>query len=425
MKNLWWAWSLFILLVILSIQCTAENQLLIPAGHWSYRSMAELAKDGLFAGNIRLQFGGDILTRYEMAYYLKQLIVHLEKNQLKVKLTDRQTEILNKLIEEFQDELRMLGINITDLEKMSPSLPHIHKEKDEGYFDLDYVLSNDLSTTANKVDLTIPNLSEPYYFMGEYLTSDLRQKVFFFSPEVYIEPKLLLELKVNNRWDILYSSGDYLQISFIIVKGSFPIGSTKVDGYYFFPLENNPGILDANTEKTIYDLLESLASKYEVNNLWQFKGVLPFSKSLGKEKYARWQMTNGLQIGAFLIHTLPSEAIDTIPGNNQLNAGKFTDIDEWLKNPLFVESQLFESTPNLFPSDILALNNSDLNLNWNNLVTSTTPWLTEREFGLNQQPLSTWENSPWGSPLNDQWSRLMLNFRLFAETSLLEQSFLF
>lgn len=427
MKKMWVVWALLFVIGIVSIQCTAENQLLIPAGHWSYNAMAELAKDHLFDGCKRSEFGRDILTRYEMAYYLKLLIINLEKNrQMESKLTDKHIKILKRLIEEFEDELVMLGIDITDIGKMSPSLPHVHKEDDEGYFDLDYILSNELSANSKNLDLTTPlNLSEPYYFMGEYLTTDLRQKVFFFSPEVYIEPKLLLELKVNNRWDILYSSGDYLQISFIIVKGTFPIGSSKIEGYYFFPMENSKKKLDDTVETGVYNLLNSLASNYEVNNLWQFKGVLPFSKTLGKETYERWQMANGLQIGEFLIRTLPNEGLSTHNESNPLNAGKFADIDEWLKNPLFVENQPFESTTGLLTTDLLKQDQLDINLNWHNLVTSTTPWLNDFDLNINQEPLSTWESYTWGNTFNNQWSRIFLNFQLLSETSFLEQSFLF
>jgi hypothetical protein len=427
MKNLWLILALLVGVIFASMQCHADNALLLPAGHWSYNAMNELAKDGLFNGFQHSQFGSDILTRYELAYYLKLLIVNLEKNkQLEAKLTDKDIRLLKRLIEEFTDELVMLGINIMDLEKMSPSISHIHKD-DEGYFDLDYVLSNDLSTNPNSLDLTIPlNLSEPYYFMGEYLTDDLRQKVFFFSPEVYIDPKLLLELKVNKRWDILYSSGNELQISFIIIKGSFPVGSTKVDGYYFLPVENQKKRLDVDVEKAVYNLVNSLSTNYEVNNLWQFKGSLPFSKTLGEETYERWQMTNGLQIGEFLIRTVPKEDQSSANVGNPLTTSGFADIDEWLKNPLFVENQPLESTTSLFSSDLPVLKQSDIDLNWNNLITSTSPWFNDLDLGLSQDPLATWDNNySWGYTLDNQWSRLMFNFRLLSEKSLLEQSLLF
>lgn len=76
----------------------------VPAGHWAYDSVAELAAAGVVDGYTDGSFGGDkLMTRYEMA-------------QIVAKAMAKGASV-DKLAAEFADELDTLGVKVTNLEK--------------------------------------------------------------------------------------------------------------------------------------------------------------------------------------------------------------------------------------------------------------------------------------------------------------------
>ena len=76
----------------------------VPAGHWAYASVAQLAADGVVDGYADGAFAGDkLITRYEMA----QIVAKAIANGANV----------DKLAAEFADELDTLGVCVAKLEK--------------------------------------------------------------------------------------------------------------------------------------------------------------------------------------------------------------------------------------------------------------------------------------------------------------------
>ena len=76
----------------------------VPAGHWAYDSVAELAAAGVVDGYTDGSFGGDkLMTRYEMA-------------QIVAKAMAKGANV-DKLAAEFADELDTLGVRVANLEK--------------------------------------------------------------------------------------------------------------------------------------------------------------------------------------------------------------------------------------------------------------------------------------------------------------------
>ena len=76
----------------------------VPAGHWAYDSVAQLAADGVIDGYADGAFAGDkLLTRYEMA----QVVAKAMANGANC----------DKLAAEFAEELDSLGVRVAKLEK--------------------------------------------------------------------------------------------------------------------------------------------------------------------------------------------------------------------------------------------------------------------------------------------------------------------
>ena len=81
----------------------------VPAGHWAYDSVAELAAEGVVDGYADGTFGGDkLMTRYEMA-------------QIVAKAMAKGANV-DKLAAEFADELDTLGVRVANLEKKADNV---------------------------------------------------------------------------------------------------------------------------------------------------------------------------------------------------------------------------------------------------------------------------------------------------------------
>src|SRR5690606_41861383 len=89
----------------------AVEELFLPCSHQAYEDLAELARGGLLPG-YPWQYISEqqkTLTRYEMAYYLKGLIIRLDDDLSPPALTAREKYILKRLVQEFGRELTAIG----------------------------------------------------------------------------------------------------------------------------------------------------------------------------------------------------------------------------------------------------------------------------------------------------------------------------
>ena len=83
----------------------------VPADHWAYDAVSQLAADGVIEGYGDNNFKGDKnITRYEMA----QMVA---KAMAKTNVSGNDKAILDKLAAEFSDELNNLGVRVANLEK--------------------------------------------------------------------------------------------------------------------------------------------------------------------------------------------------------------------------------------------------------------------------------------------------------------------
>ena len=84
----------------------------VPAKHWAYDSVSQLAAAGIVDGYGDGTFRGDrTMTRYEMAQIVAKAMAHEDKANAE------QKAMIEKLAKEFQDELDNLGVRVGNLEK--------------------------------------------------------------------------------------------------------------------------------------------------------------------------------------------------------------------------------------------------------------------------------------------------------------------
>ena len=83
----------------------------VPADHWAYDAVAQLAQDGVINGYGDGTFRGQQeITRYEMA----QMVA---KAMAKTDVSAADKAMIDKLAAEFSDELNNLGVRVSNLEK--------------------------------------------------------------------------------------------------------------------------------------------------------------------------------------------------------------------------------------------------------------------------------------------------------------------
>jgi len=83
----------------------------VPAKHWSYDAVNKLVNAGIVSGYPDGSFQGDrIITRYEMAQIVGKAMANSEKADAENKA------LINKLADEYAQELNNLGVRVTNLE---------------------------------------------------------------------------------------------------------------------------------------------------------------------------------------------------------------------------------------------------------------------------------------------------------------------
>lgn len=276
----------------------------IQVDAWVYEIMNFMDQEGL-VNNYPIDWvnSGNTLSRFEIAYYIKQIIV--EHLQLKKEdLPTKSVELLQKLIAEFREELADLGVKITDIYGISPNLVNSETSPDE-YQDLDSFLPKGKE-----------NQIQPYYYFGQYYL-EFRRKTFIFVPATYVNPsELNLFEGVTNKINVLYQPQQEKNPSFLVVKGNLPVnGEQNITGYFLFPIEENfleltkgQTIPKIGINVSILNMLDEVSKIQQIESLWRFYGSLSLNGYTRMEtdfqtKPLLGGLEQSLKIGGFLIYT--------------------------------------------------------------------------------------------------------------------------
>ncbi|MGQ9623377.1 MAG: S-layer homology domain-containing protein [Candidatus Caldatribacteriaceae bacterium] len=109
-----------VLVFALAIPALAANPFVdVPLNHWAYDAVQSLAAKGIIIGYPDGTFGGNrALTRYEFAMAIARAVGYLEQRIDQAGFaTQEDLAALEKLVQEFADELKQLGVTVEDLKK--------------------------------------------------------------------------------------------------------------------------------------------------------------------------------------------------------------------------------------------------------------------------------------------------------------------
>jgi hypothetical protein len=108
-----------VLVLALAIPALANPFVDVPLNHWAYDAVQTLAAKGCVIGYPDGTFGGNrALTRYEFAQAVARCLAYMEQYVDEAGLaTQEDIAMLEKLIQEFADELKNLGVTVEDLKR--------------------------------------------------------------------------------------------------------------------------------------------------------------------------------------------------------------------------------------------------------------------------------------------------------------------
>ena len=106
----------------------------VPSDSWAYKSVVELADAGIIQGVDGSYFQGNRnITRYEAAEMVAKAMAHMDKASVE------QRALINKLADEYADELNNLGVRVSALESRVGNVKltgdarvrYIHQDSDD------------------------------------------------------------------------------------------------------------------------------------------------------------------------------------------------------------------------------------------------------------------------------------------------------
>ncbi len=183
----------------------------VPADHWAYDAVAQLAADGVIEGYGDGTYRGDQeITRYEMAQMVARAMA-------KSGVSDADKAMIDKLAAEFADELNNLGVRVAALEKKVDNVKWTGKLR---YRYIDRSVEN--SEKGNVKDKN-----------GSIASGRTNQYLLRLEPKMTINEhwvgKARIDYGTDSRdfADAKNQTGDNMEVDRIYAEGTY--GTTKID----------------------------------------------------------------------------------------------------------------------------------------------------------------------------------------------------
>ena len=159
----------------------------VPAGHWAYDAVTQLAADGIVEGyGDGTYLGNRNITRYEMA----QMVAKAMAKGGNVSGADK--AVLDKLASEFGEELNNLGVRVSNLEKYADKVKWSGK--------IEYTYTSERTDPADT---------------GHKDRENENGFVFRFEPEAEVNDHWSLHARIDSYADMKEDTGD----TFELVRG--------------------------------------------------------------------------------------------------------------------------------------------------------------------------------------------------------------
>ncbi|MDL2298959.1 S-layer homology domain-containing protein, partial [Synergistaceae bacterium OttesenSCG-928-D05] len=247
---------LVFLIALFAAPAFAANPFMdVPAGHWAYDAVAQLAARGIVSGYPDGAYkGAQPATRYELASVVARAMTRIDME----KASRQDVEIMKRLMLEFKDELDALGVKVDQLDKRVAKLEDgVGGWKIRGIFRFDAKfadseiydtyqynssgLKNEFSKEQFRLYLT-KTIDENTYFYAQYRTggdsaggSGLGDQEHHRWSHLYVDTKLPWDLSLRvGRFAVDFEDDYGLYIDNDALFGDF-----RTDGFQLRKTWNN------------------------------------------------------------------------------------------------------------------------------------------------------------------------------------------
>ena len=184
----------------------------VPADHWAYDAVAQLAQDGVIEGYGDTTFQGNKnITRYEMAQMVAKAMAKKD-----VSATDK--AMIDKLAAEFADELNNLGVRVANLEKNADMV------KWNGKLEYTY--------TSRRIDKTQTDASHRF---------NNNNLLFRLEPRAEVNDHWSVNARLDANIDLAKDDGadsdDNVKLKHIYAQGDYKNFSTQLGKFEFYTPE--------------------------------------------------------------------------------------------------------------------------------------------------------------------------------------------
>ena len=199
----------------------------VPAGHWAYDAVTQLAADGIVEGyGDGTYLGNRNITRYEMA----QMVA---KAMAKTNVGGSDKAALDRLAAEFADELNNLGVRVSNLEKYADKVIW------QGKIEYTY--------KSHRTDRVQRNANGSYSKMGGVDKVNGDDWIFRFEPIAEVNKHWTLRARIDAHADLSHDEGDSFTLERGWAQGDYDNFQVKVGRQ---PLYTNEDGIVWDTEYT-------------------------------------------------------------------------------------------------------------------------------------------------------------------------------
>lgn len=247
----------------------------VPAGHWAYEALAELAAAGLVEGYPDGTFKGErTLTRYEMAQIVARVLAKIRQAKQRAAQAERVARLrelppppppevrradldrVDRLVREFRGELAQAGVRVTAIEeelgRLRQQVAELRRIRVSGYAKLDIIAGSTLTRSDAPGPSGIPLSTDPESRIGETRFGARQSRIGLTYTDTFGNLRLMAFIQgdfFGLAGSPLVSQGHSFRLRHAMARLDFPSRLYLIAGQFwtaFMTLDAYPDVVDFN-----------------------------------------------------------------------------------------------------------------------------------------------------------------------------------
>ena len=192
----------------------------VPAGHWAYKSVTDLAEAGIVEGYGDGTYRGDrVITRYEMAQMVAKALANIDRYEeiAGISSSSRYRTDLDALKAEFRNELEALGV-LEAVDRVNEMWPY-----------------RDKVTWHGKIEYTYNQRKEDPFNTGSKAKSTDNTFIFRFEPRAEVNDHWTVNARIDAEVDMRDNTSTDFNLVRAWAEGEYDKFTVKIGKFEFCP----------------------------------------------------------------------------------------------------------------------------------------------------------------------------------------------